>query len=80
MKPRDKDTDFEFGLLSAGRARLYVDGKLVIDNWTKQKRGDAFFNSGSAEEYGVFQLKAGVKHEILVDFINVRAPADEDPV
>ncbi|KAM5541949.1 hypothetical protein V8D89_004259 [Ganoderma adspersum] len=80
FKPRDKDTDFEFGLLSAGRAKLYIDGKLIIDNWTKQRRGDAFFNSGSAEEYGVFRLKAGVKHEIFVDFINVRAPADEDPI
>ena len=80
MKPRDEDTDFEFGLLSAGRAKLYLDGKLLIDNWTKQKRGDAFFTSGSAEEYGVFQLKAGVKHEVFVDFMNVRAPADEDPI
>ena len=80
FKPQDKDTDFEFGLLSAGRAKLYVDGKLLIDNWTKQRRGDAFFNSGSAEEYGVFRLKAGVKHEIFVDFMNVRAHADEDPI
>ena len=80
MKPREKDTQFKFGLLSAGRAKLYVDGKLLIDNWTKQTRGDAFFASGSTEEYGVFTLKAGVKHEVLVDFMNVRAPADSDPV
>ena len=80
MKPREKDTEYKFSLLSAGRAKLYVDGKLLIDNWTRQKRGDAFFGSGSTEEFSIFTLKAGVKHEIFVDFINVRAPADEDPI
>ncbi|KAH9920187.1 beta-glucosidase [Amylocystis lapponica] len=78
LKPRDKDTQFEFGLLSAGRAKLYVDGKLVVDNWTWQRRGDAFFNSGSAEERGVYALAAGVAHAIDVVYCNVRAPADGD--
>ncbi|KAJ7070143.1 beta-glucosidase [Mycena amicta] len=78
LLPREKDTPFEFGLLSAGRAKLYVDGELLIDNWTRQRRGDAFFGSGSEEEYGVFNLKAGVEHQILVEFVNVRAPADGD--
>ncbi|KAK7052101.1 glycoside hydrolase family 3 protein [Favolaschia claudopus] len=78
LRPRDKDTPFEFGLISAGRAKLYVDGELLIDNWTRQRRGDAFFGSGSEEERGVFNLKAGVKHNIYVEFCNVRAPADGD--
>ena len=80
MKPREKDTPFKFGLLSAGRAKLYVDGELLIDNWTQQTRGDSFFATGSTEEYGVFTLKAGVKHEVFVDFMNVRAPATDDPI
>lgn len=80
LKPRDKDTDFEFGLLSAGRAKLFIDDQLVIDNWTKQTRGQSFFNCGSTEEYGVFKLKAGVAHQIHVEYMNVRAPADGDPV
>lgn len=50
----------------------------MIDNWTRQRRGEAFFGSGSEEEHGVVELKAGVKHEIFVDFCNVRAPADGD--
>ncbi|KAF7296605.1 Glycoside hydrolase family 3 protein [Mycena chlorophos] len=78
LLPRAKDTAFEFGLLSAGRAKLFVDGELLIDNWTRQRRGDAFFGTGSEEEYGVFNLKAGVKHQVLVEFMNVRAPADGD--
>ncbi|KAL6308522.1 beta-glucosidase [Sparassis latifolia] len=78
LKPRPYDCQFEFGLLSAGRARLYVDGKLVVDNWTKQRRGSAFFGSGSEEEKGIYPLKAGIAHSILVEYCNVRAPADDD--
>ncbi|KAJ7489184.1 beta-glucosidase [Mycena latifolia] len=78
LLPRPKDTPFEFGLISAGRAKLYVDGELLIDNWTRQRRGDAFFGCGSEEERGVFNLKAGVRHNIYVEFCNVRGPADGD--
>lgn len=59
-------------------AQLFVDGKLVIDNWTRQTRGEAFFGSGSTEEKGTTQLKAGVAHEVFVEYCNVRAPADGD--
>ncbi|KAF9235301.1 glycoside hydrolase family 3 protein [Melanogaster broomeanus] len=78
LKPRDHDCTFEFGLTVSGRAKLFVDGKLVIDNWTRQRRGESFFNSGSEEERGRVVLKAGVKHNILVEFCNVRGPADGD--
>ena len=80
MKPRDKDTEFKFGLCCAGRARLFVDGKLIIDNWTHQTRAGTFFGTGSTEEYGIVTLKAGVAHDVLMEFANVRAPADDDPV
>lgn len=50
-----------------------------MDNWTTQTRGDAFFGTGSTEDKGTVQLKAGVKHDILVEYCNVRAPAPNDP-
>ncbi|KAJ3812083.1 beta-glucosidase [Lentinula aff. lateritia] len=78
LVPRKVDTPFEFGLMVAGRAKLFVDGQLIIDNWTRQRRGDSFFNSGTQEERGVFTLKANTKHEVLVEFCNVRGPADGD--
>ncbi|KAF8437627.1 glycoside hydrolase family 3 protein [Boletus edulis BED1] len=78
LKPRARDCTFEFGLTVSGRAKLFVDGKLVIDNWTRQRRGESFFNSGSQEEKGRVDLKAGVSYNILVEFCNVRAPADGD--
>ena len=58
--------------------QLFVDGELVIDNWTRQRRGGYFFGCGSEEERGTFQAKAGTKHEIFVLFCNVHGPADGD--
>jgi beta-glucosidase len=34
---------YDFGVITTGRARLFVDGHLVVDNWTKQKPGRQFF-------------------------------------
>jgi beta-glucosidase len=42
----DKTADYELGLTVAGRAKLYVDGKLTIDNWTKQRPGEFFYGCG----------------------------------
>jgi beta-glucosidase len=78
LKPMERDTDFEFGLTVAGRAKLYVDDNLVVDNWTRQKRGDAFFGTGTVEERGVVKLQKGKKHELFVDFCSVRGPAGDD--
>ncbi|KAJ2929628.1 hypothetical protein H1R20_g7478, partial [Candolleomyces eurysporus] len=75
---KDYDCKFEFGLTAAGRAKLYVDGNLVIDNWTRQRRGDSFFGVGTVEETGIYDLVAGKEHEVYVEFCNVRGPADRD--
>ena len=78
MVPRAEDTLFEYGLMVAGRAKLYIDGQLVIDNWTRQRRGVSFFMTGTEEERGKFLLKKGVAHELYLEFCNVRGPADGD--
>jgi beta-glucosidase len=39
----DRSAPFEFGLTVAGRAKLFVNGKLTIDNWTKQRPGEFFY-------------------------------------
>ncbi|KAH9994097.1 glycoside hydrolase family 3 protein [Russula compacta] len=76
--PREKDMVFEFGLIVAGRAKLWVDDELVIDNWTRQRRGTEFFGEGTLEEKGTVQLKAQKAHKIYVEFSNVQGPADGD--
>jgi beta-glucosidase len=57
-----------FGLASAGLSRLYVDGNQVIDNWTSQTRGAAYFGTGSAEVSARVELKAGQTYELRVDY------------
>jgi beta-glucosidase len=39
----DTSGPFELGLTVSGRAKLWLDGKLTIDNWTKQTPGDFFY-------------------------------------
>ncbi|KAG9098230.1 hypothetical protein FRC06_006632 [Ceratobasidium sp. 370] len=65
-----KTAPFEFGLTVAGRAKLWVDGKMVIDNWTTQRPGEFFYGQGSAEEKAVAAAEAdaviavvGLNHE-----------------
>jgi beta-glucosidase len=78
LKSRPVDTSFEFGLSSAGRAKLYVNDELAVDNWTRQRRGKSFFGNGSLEDTGVVTLKKDYENAIRVVYCNVRAPADGD--
>lgn len=38
---------FEFGLTVSGRAKLWVDDVMTIDNWTKQRPGDFSYGCGT---------------------------------
>jgi beta-glucosidase len=58
-----------FGITSAGQARLYVDGKELVDNWTSQAPGDSFFGFGSAERLASTELVAGRAYFIQIDFV-----------
>ncbi|PQE19193.1 glycosyl hydrolase family 3 N terminal domain-containing protein [Rutstroemia sp. NJR-2017a BBW] len=64
----EEDCDFELGLGVYGTANLYVDGKLVIDNSTKQTRGTMFFSCGTVEEKGVISLKKGQTYHLKIEF------------
>ena len=55
-----------------------MDEKLVIDNWTRQRRGGEFFGCGTLEEKGTVRLVAKKAHSIYVEFCNVQGPADGD--
>lgn len=60
---------YEFGCSCLGSALLYVDDQLVVDNKTKQTRGDAFFlASGTREERGEIKLEKGKKYKVKVVF------------
>ncbi|KAK4870074.1 hypothetical protein LT330_005128 [Penicillium expansum] len=55
---------YEFSITVAGTAKLYVDGYCVVDNATKQTRGDSFFGTGTTEEIGSIWLQAGKTYSI----------------
>ncbi|EJD37897.1 glycoside hydrolase family 3 protein [Auricularia subglabra TFB-10046 SS5] len=78
LTPRDADGEFEFGLTVSGRAKLFVDGQLVVDNWTKQRKGPHFFGRGTEEECGKIAVRKGVQYDILVEYSNISGPTETD--
>ena len=62
-----EETDiYEFSVSVAGTAKLFIDGKMVVDNETKQAMGDSFFGSGTREEIGELKLQKGKTYNICV--------------
>ncbi|KAK7043724.1 hypothetical protein VNI00_008336 [Paramarasmius palmivorus] len=66
----DQDMPFELGLTVAGRAKLWIDGEMTIDNWTKQTPGDFFYGQGTIEEKATIELKGGKPIDVLVEYTN----------
>ncbi|RXW21014.1 hypothetical protein EST38_g4842 [Candolleomyces aberdarensis] len=74
----DATGSFEFGLTVAGRAKLWLDDKLTIDNWTKQTPGDFFYGQGTVEEKATVQVTAGKPLQVLVQYTNTMPPATDE--
>ena len=66
----DESGNHTFGLLSAGKSRLFVNGNLLIDNWSHQESGEAFFGTGSTEVKTEIDLQSGESIEIMVEYSN----------
>jgi beta-glucosidase len=64
----DKSGIYEFGVEVIGKAKLYIENTLVVDNWTHQTWGTSFTNNGSIEELGQIELKDGVTYNFRIDF------------
>ncbi len=64
----DEDGRHLFSLTCAGKARLRVDGELVVDSWTAPERGDSFFGTGYREVVGEVAIRAGQTVELRIDF------------
>ena len=60
--------EYEFGLLSTGQARMYVDEKLVIDNWQHTEEGEAFFMQATSEKTAKISLQAGTTVSMRIEF------------
>ncbi|KAL0064465.1 hypothetical protein AAF712_008629 [Marasmius tenuissimus] len=73
----EKTSDFELGLTVAGRAKLWIDGEMTIDNWTKQTPGDFFYGQGTVEEKAVIKVEKGKSLDVLVEYTNSKPMSDE---
>ena len=61
--------EWTFGLVQVGRAKLSIDGEVVVDNWQPSGRSDAFMGFGSAEVTAAIDLAAGESHRLEVEFV-----------
>lgn len=59
---------YRFTLTSSGLSRLYLDGELVLDNWTQQDQGSSYYGQGSAEIGVNVGLDAGESREVLLEY------------
>ncbi|KAF7193791.1 putative beta-glucosidase I [Pseudocercospora fuligena] len=64
----EETAEYEFSCSVAGTAKVFVDGKEVVDNLTKQRPGDSFFGVGTREEIGGIQLEAGKTYNVHIEF------------
>jgi len=63
-----------FSLVSAGRSRLFIDDRLIIDNWEPSGQSDAFLGHAGAEVTGHVELVAGTQYEVCIEFNREDAP------
>lgn len=68
------DGTYTFSLTSAGLSRIYLDGREILDNWTRQTAGDGFFGMGSAEIQAEIPLIGGRPYAITVEYSRQNAP------
>lgn len=65
-----EDGNYTFAVSCAGKARLFLDGREIADNWTQAAPGSFFLNMGSGEARGIADLKAGLTYEFRVEYAN----------
>ena len=60
--------DYNLGLHSAGLARLFVNGDLLIDVWSDWQKGRTFFEEGCDEVVASYPFEAGQTYSIVMEF------------
>ena len=60
--------EYEFEIFSIGPSRLSINGENLIDNWTSQDPGDAFFGMGSSPKRNSVTFLKGESYFIEVEY------------
>jgi len=59
---------YRFTLKSFGRSRLLIDGECVLDNWSEQTEGNAFYGRGSTEIETIFEMVKGDVYSLVIEY------------
>ena len=60
--------EYDFEIFSIGPSRLSIDGENLIDNWTSQEPGDAFFGMGSAPKRNKIKFQKGQTYSLEIEY------------
>ena len=60
--------EYDFEIFSIGPSRLSIDGVNLIDNWTSQEPGDAFFGMGSAPRRNKIKFQKGKTYSLEIEY------------
>ncbi len=65
------DGDHQFSMVQAGRARVLLDGEVIIDGTEGDfPTGDDYFGFGSIEIDSTVALTAGSTHQLVIEYTN----------
>ncbi|NKL58474.1 beta-glucosidase [Rhizobium leguminosarum] len=64
----EESGDHVFGMTNAGLARLFVDGRLMVDGHDGWTRGENYFGTANDEQRGTVALDAGKAHTVTVEY------------
>jgi beta-glucosidase len=65
---------YTFGLSSVGVSRMFIDGELVIDNWTNYEQARGPFARDCQAPTAEVALVAGQPYELVVEYSKQQAP------
>lgn len=68
------DGPYAVGISSTGKAKLFVDGELIVDNSDWTELGEGFMNCGSKERSTTIKLEKNRSYDIRIDQIAVPPP------
>ena len=58
----------EFEVFGIGKARLFIDGEELIDNWTETSPGEAFFSFSSDSKRALANLTEGTTYQLEIRY------------
>ena len=64
----DFSGEYDFEIFSIGPSRLSINGEILIDNWTSQEPGEAFFGMGSAQKRGKIFFEKGQTYSLEIEY------------